>query len=511
MLVGLLVLNGVSVHAQSLYDTIIPANPVFNSAPQSSVIPVDFSYFEIKKVTLSKNDVYNQYAIGLNRFMQSNVKSAYSDFQLLIDGIQSNDYGYLQLATKMADIGFFNLADKSLDKVKDSEISTLINEEIRRFYFPAVKLTKADEIYLGEIFSNIIYNDQSKEATSELVKNQVLMQGSDYANYLAALGSVKSGDKDFALQYIDVAISKNPQNVNYQKLKAEILSQGKNKKLALKIVEQIKSQPFLTKDFTEKVSSLEQYILYKTQKVEPLKNYHLAFHYYYEEELNKAMKTLQSAISAKKKFNKDIYALLSRVYFDMKEFEKAEDMALKSIKLDRNNPMALLVLGDVEYRNKNYQEALKYYEKSASNDKKSPVALVKSAVAYKALEQHKKSKDILAKVLKTHSDCAEAYYYMALYDKDREVPYLQKTLAIDLKNKDAWIDMARVEIERNNLRVAKNYLSIAKYIDENDFRYYYYQGMISKSEGFVGEARVNFQKSLMLNPDFTPAKEELSI
>ena len=71
--------------------------------------------------------------------------------------------------------------------------------------------------------------------------------------------------------------------------------------------------------------------------------------------------------------------------------------------------------------------------------------------------------------------------------------------------------MARVEIERNNLRVAKNYLSIAKYIDENDFRYYYYQGMISKSEGFVGEARVNFQKSLMLNPDFTPAKEELSI
>ena len=499
------------VQAQSPYDAIKPANPVYNSAPHAYVTPVDFSYFEIKKVTLSKNDVYNQYAIGLNRFMQSNVKSAYSDFQLMIDGIQSNDYGYLQLATKMADIGFFNLADKSLLRVQDSELSTILNDEIRRFYFPSVKLTKADEIYLGEVFSNIIYNDQSKEATSELVKNDVLMQGSDYANYLAALGSVKSGEKENALKYIEIAIQKNPQNVNYQKLKAEILSQAKNPKPSLKIVEQIKSQPFLTKEFSDKISSLEQYILYKTQKIDSVKNYHLAYHYYYEEELNKAMRTLQGAISAKKKFNKDIYALLARVYFDMKEFEKAEDMALKSVKIDGGNSMALSVLGDVEYRNKNYEKAIKYYQKSASNDKKSPVAMVKSAVAYKALGEDKKSKDILAKVLKTHSDCAEAYYYMALYDVDREVPYLKKALAIDLQNKDAWIDMARVEIERQNLRQAKIYLTIAKYIDENDFRYYYYQGVISKSEGFSVDAKANFQKSLMLNPDFTPAKEELSI
>ena len=279
----------------------------------------------------------------------------------------------------------------------------------------------------------------------------------------------------------------------------------------MKLVEQIKSSPFLTREFSDKVSSLEQYILYKSDKVGPLKNYHLAYHYYYENELNKAMRTLQGAVSAKKKYNKDIYALLSRVYFDMKEFEKAQDLALKSCKIDKNNVMALLVLGDIEYRNKNFKEALKYYEKAASNDKKNPIVQVKIAIVYKVLSDDKKAKDILAKVLKTHFDCAEAYYYMALYDKEREIPYLKKSLALNLRFKDAWIDMARIEIEKRNLSLAKNYLSVAKYIDENDFRYYYYQGVIAKSEGYGNEAKQNFERSLRLNPDFNPAKEELSI
>ena len=497
--------------AQNIYDEIQPANPVLHTAPQLNPVSSGFSYFDVKKVTLSKNEIYNQYAIGLNRFMQSNVKSAYNDFQMMIESMPQSDYGYLQMAAKMADIGFFNLADTSLKKVKDNEIALILNEEIRRFYFPSVNLSKSDEVYLGEIFSNIIYNDQSREATAELMKNSMLMEGSDYANYLAALGSIKSGEKEQALKFINTAISKNQNNINYQKLKAEILSQENKTKSALKIVEQIKSSPFMSSEFSDKVSSLEQYILYKSNKVEALKNYHLAYHYYYENELNKAMRTLQGAVSAKKKYNKDIYALLSRVYFDMKEFEKAQDLASKSYKIDKNNVMALLVLGDIEYRNKNFKEALKYYEKAASNDKKNPISLVKTAVVYKVLSDDKKAKDVLAKVLKTHSDCAEAYYYMALYDKDREVPYLKKSLALNLRLKDAWIDMARIEIEKRNLSLAKNYLSIAKYIDENDFRYYYYQGVIAKSEGFGSEAKLNFERSLRLNPDFNPAKEELSI
>ncbi len=60
--------------------------------------------------------------------------------------------------------------------------------------FPAKKLKREDEIYLGEVYSNIVYNDQSREATAELVKNTALLEDYDYANYVAALGCLKSGN-----------------------------------------------------------------------------------------------------------------------------------------------------------------------------------------------------------------------------------------------------------------------------------------------------------------------------
>ena len=76
---------------------------------------------------------------------------------------------------------------------------------------------------------------------------------------------------------------------------------------------------------------------------------------------------------------------------------------------------------------------------------------------------------------------------------------------------DGWINLAKYEIERENFDMAHKYLAVANYIDENDFRYYYYQGLMSKRQGNLNEAVYNFKKSLILNPDFTPAKEELSI
>ena len=78
-----------SAWAQNPYARIQPANPLSGSPS------VEFNFFEPKRATLTKNDVYNQYAIGLNRFMQSNVRSAYADFTVLIESIQPNDYAYL--------------------------------------------------------------------------------------------------------------------------------------------------------------------------------------------------------------------------------------------------------------------------------------------------------------------------------------------------------------------------------------------------------------------------------
>ena len=484
------------------FDSIAPASPFQPVQGNSIAIPV-------KKATLTHNSIHNQYVIAFDRFIQSNVKAAYRDFKTLIETMDSNDYAYMQMAEKMADIGLFNLSNMAASKIEDKSISDFLVEDIKIYYYPSKKLKSDDEIYLGEIFSNIIYNDQSREATSELVKNSSLMSESDYANYIAALGFLKSNDFADASIYIDNAIKMNPQNLNYKKLKAEILSQGKKPQNALKMVDYIKAQKLYSTDFSRKVSSLEQYVLYKSKKNYSEKMYHLGYYYYYENESAKAVRSLQSAISSKKKLNKDVYAILSRVYFDSQDFEKAQEAALKAHKLDSNDTTALLVLGDLSYRASDYKNALKYYKNAENNDKSASIIPIKIALTYEQLGKEKKAQEIYEKVLKTYNDCYMAYYKVALKDKSKEIAYLKKAIAINMNFKDAWIDLGRVSIEKENYSDAKKYLSIAKYIDENDFRYYYYQGLLAKKQGLDGIPY--FKKSVSLNPNFQPAKEELNI
>ncbi len=47
------------------------------------------------------------------------------------------------------------------------------------------------------------------------------------------------------------------------------------------------------------------------------------------------------------------------------------------------------------------------------------------------------------------------------------------------------------------MKKALSFLNIAKYIDENDFRYYYYLGLVLKNKGLTADARKNFEKVLI--------------
>ena len=75
------------------FDAIQPANPF---VPQP--IPVNTIAIPLKKATLTHNSIHNQYVIAFDRFMQSNVKSAYMDFKVLIETMDENDYAYMKMA-----------------------------------------------------------------------------------------------------------------------------------------------------------------------------------------------------------------------------------------------------------------------------------------------------------------------------------------------------------------------------------------------------------------------------
>lgn len=504
---AVLILTAASAFASG-FDDIKPANPLDLPVQKTEdIIQIN----KPQKASLTKNDVHNHYAVALERFIQCNVRSSYADFRILIESIVPNDYAYMLIANKMADLGFFSLSDLALSKVTDEDISYIMNDDIQRYYYPSYKLNPKDEIYLAEMFSNIMYNAQSLEAASELVKNTTLLEKSDYANYIVALGLLKANNINNAKKYIDIAINKNPQNLNYKKLKAEIALQDNKTKTALKIVEEMKQAPVMNEFYINKTYSLEQYVLYKAAKQDYEKKYHLGYYYYYEGELNKAMRTLQTATSSKKKNNADTYALIARVYFDMKEYEKAGNFAEKTLNIQSNNVMALIVMGDISVKDKDFKTAYKYYNKAYSGDKKSIAPAIRLAETARKLDKLDTTRDIYSKILKTRSDCPQAYYNVAMTDATRKLEYLKKAVALDSNFTEGWLELSKMMIDMQNFAAAKKYLAIAKYIDENNFKYYYYQGLICKSQGLIQDAVYNFKKSLSINPDFKPAKEELSI
>lgn len=480
------------------------------SATGQVVIDLNQAKENSKFIDLSREDSSINLVNATDRFVQCNIRASWDDFKALINDAEPNDFTYISYANKMADLGFFDLANLASQKIKDKELSGISIDAMTRFYFPRRKLKKDEELSLAETYSNILYNNQSSEATSELLKNENILSTSDYANYLVALGSYKSNFYSRANKYINIAILQNPANLNYQKLKAEILAETDDDVEALKTVDNLKKQKLISYEYERKINSLEQFILYKTKKSDWEKNYHLGYYYHLENDNSKAIRTLQSALSSKRRNDGgSIYALMSEVYLEMKEFEKASDTANKSYKINKRNTKAIITLGDLSYRDKNYKQALFYYRKASSQDKKSYVPLVKEAKTYQQLSNSKKAKELYEKVLKTYSESWEAYYNVALMDKQKAAVYLKKALAINPMFEDGWISLAKMEIDSGNYDVAQKYLSNAFCIDENDFRYYYYQGLVSKNLGNQDQAIYDFKKCLKLNSGFKDAMSEL--
>ena len=93
----------------------------------------------------------------------------------------------------------------------------------------------------------------------------------------------------------------------------------------------------------------------------------------------------------------------------------------------------------------------------------------------------------------------------------KQLPYLKKALALNIMYTDAWLGLARYELTRDNFAKAQDYLATAYYIDQNDFRYYYYQGLIYKNKDDLTTAAMYFKKCLKLNPKCDEAQKELNL
>ena len=138
-----------------------PVNPLDNN-PATYQEVVNQPSYELKRGTLTRNAIKNQYTIAMDKFMQSNVRSSYQDFKVLIDNVVPNDYIYMRLTKEMAAIGFFSLAELSMSKIQDNKISALFEEDVKNLLLSMVYKVETS------------YKDYSKIKRNNLSKNDFI-------------------------------------------------------------------------------------------------------------------------------------------------------------------------------------------------------------------------------------------------------------------------------------------------------------------------------------------------
>ncbi len=449
------------------------------------------------------NFIKAKYASAENRFLQSNVKASYDDFNELVDKADHDDYVFLLYGIKMAEYGMFDLSDKLIDRLDSNHFTGAYVKDMRRYYYPSGMMDKNDIIQYADAYSNIVYNNMALETTSELL-NASKTTENDYKNYLISLGYYKSNNLVKALKYINFSIKENGSNINYLSLKAKILADSNKSSQALKVLKEIKKTPFLTTDFQRKVRATEEYVLYKTAKTETLKDYHLAYYYHLQDKSALAIKVLQSAILTAKSNSSDIYALLGRVYYENNEPLKAYEFAARAFKEDKHNYIAALTLADVKYDERKFSDSLTYYKKAKrlSRETAPQVGIAKS---YLALSQPDKAKKIYEKLLKDNKMNEDLLVESLKIIPQRVDYYLPRVASIDLSNNDIWLGLANYAIKDGNYTMASTYLNNSYYIDENNFKYYYYLSLVLRAKGDNASADRSLLRCADINADYMSA------
>lgn len=470
----------------------------------------DFSVFsDIMSAFSTVNSAYKpNVKVAEDKFRQININSSRDDFLKVIEDKNISELELLKLNEKMYELGFFSLSELSKNKINDANFDFYKNT-VKNFYEPKYKLTNDEETYLAEIYANIFYNDRAVDATNELSENKELLKKSDYANYLMALGYYKTNNYKSGLKSINEALDINPRCQNYKFLKIKLLAETGKRGEALRLFNSYNNKKNLPYVYRKKCELLKQFILFKTEKKQWERNYSLGRYYYTEGDYQKALKSLQNATLTKNKKNLAlVWAMLSRTYLKLDDSQKAKEFAQKACKTDAGNKDANVTLARLAYLEDNYKKAFEYFKKAVKDDKLD-TSIIKVAQIYQLNGEDEKAKKIYKSLIKKGDDEWEAFYNLAMIDETNKEEYLLNAVASNPMYSDAWSELVNLKIKNDDFSTALKYLKNMYYIDENDFRYYYYQGIINKKNGDYVKAVKFFEKCVDLNSEFDEAQREL--
>ncbi len=99
---------------------------------------------------------------------------------------------------------------------------------------------------------------------------------------------------------------------------------------------------------------------------------------------------------------------------------------------------------------------------------------------------------------------------MSFLDDKTSEENLKKAISINPIYLDAWGNLAKIYVEKNNIAQAKSYLFPLEYLSYKNFMYYYCMGLIYRQEGNFEKAAKSFEQAVNMYGDFEPARKAMS-
>lgn len=471
---------------------------------------ITFSQGDSKNiVTEEKIDYSKKYAEANEKFTQGNITSAYKDYKAILDASSNEDFVNLGFAYKFANMGLFSLAQEAINNIHDREIYNNQIQLIKSKLFPQVVMSYDDEIFLAQSYTEIYYNNLAFEVARDLNKLPERLKRADYAHYILSQAYYNTKEYNKAINEINKALSINPDNINYVKYKAQIFCETNKLSDATKLLDDLLKNNSNILDYRNDIEGLRFYTLAKATKDRQKSTYYLAQYFLKAGDKQRAIKELNQNISANPKAYNSM-TLLADIYFKQNKLSEAMDLYEKAYKIKKNNPETLIGIANMYMFKKDYRNAVDFYVKASKKDKNNTNALIQASYCYKMLNMTDKSAEYANKALKQKNIDASVYYTASKINEIKNIQYLKKAVSTDPLYSDAWLNLAYIAMNNSRSDLAQTYVKTAQYIDKDNYKVYYYFGLIDKKNGNMAAAKANFKKSLKINPYFLDATEELN-
>ena len=151
---------------------------------------------------------------------------------------------------------------------------------------------------------------------------------------------------------------------------------------------------------------------------------------------------------------------------------------------------------------------------SIKADKTNTLNMVKLQIAYKNIKGSEKNLAKLEKQLNALSKNLFYEYYMvstSILKNNIKLKreYLMKSLAINLLYESSWGEYLAYLHTSKKERPMENFLYMISFVNNFNYTYYYYTGLMEMALGNKETAKENMKHCISLNPDYEPASSAL--